>query len=106
MENEKYVAQKKYHAKNRQTLTLSFMKSTEQELLDYLETVPNKAGYIKNLIRDDIINKTESTDISSSLNKVKEIVRSYYNYENGDDFSFYAAGCMEELVDLLQIRGT
>lgn len=57
MENsDKYSAQKKYHAKNRQTLTLSFMKSTEQDLLDYLDTVPNKAGYIKGLIREDIKN--------------------------------------------------
>ncbi len=59
MESDKYTAQKKYHAKNRQTLTLSFMKSTEQDLLDYLETVPNKAGYIKELIREDIKNHPE-----------------------------------------------
>ena len=64
MERDKYSAQKKYHAKNRQTLTLSFMKSTEQELLDYLETVPNKAGYIKNLIREDMKRIKESQKIS------------------------------------------
>ena len=54
MNTDKYAAQKKYLAKNRQTLTISFMKSTEQDLLDHLETVPNKAGYIKQLIREDI----------------------------------------------------
>lgn len=58
METDKYSAQKRYHAKNRQTLTLSFMKSTEQDLLDYLETVTNKAGYIKNLIREDMKNRS------------------------------------------------
>lgn len=35
-------------------MTIAFMKSTEQDLLDYLETVPNKAGYIKQLIREDM----------------------------------------------------
>ncbi len=60
MENsDKYSAQKKYHAKNRQTLTLSFMKSTEQDLLDYLDNVPNKAGYIKELIREDMKNNPD-----------------------------------------------
>lgn len=54
MADDKYAAQKRYLAKNRQTLTISFMKSTEQDLLDYLETVPNKAGYIKQLIRNDM----------------------------------------------------
>lgn len=54
MDSDKYAAQKKYHANNRQTMTIAFMKSTEQDLLDYLETVPNKAGYIKQLIREDM----------------------------------------------------
>lgn len=35
-------------------MTIAFMKSTEQDLLDYLETIPNKAGYIKQLIREDM----------------------------------------------------
>jgi hypothetical protein len=54
MATDKYSAQEKYHAKNRQTMTIAFMKSTEQDLLDWLDKAPNKAGYIKELIREDM----------------------------------------------------
>ena len=56
MTTSKYSAQERYHAKNRQTITIAFMKSTEQDILDRLDSAPNKAGYIKQLIREDIKN--------------------------------------------------
>lgn len=30
------------------------MKNTEQDIIEKLDSVPNKAGYIKQLIRQDI----------------------------------------------------
>lgn len=104
MEKNKYAAQNRYQAKNRQNLTIAFMKSTEQDLLDYLETVPNKAGYIKELIRKDMRRKSDPTDESILLGKIKDIVRDFYNYQHGEDFCYYAATRMEEMVDLLNIR--
>lgn len=54
---DKYAPQKRYAAKNRRTYTFAFFASTEGELIDKLEKVPNKAGYIKALIRKDIENE-------------------------------------------------
>ena len=40
---------------------LKFVKTTEQDLIDYLESQPNKSGYIKSLIRADM-QRQERTD--------------------------------------------
>lgn len=37
-----------------------FVLSTEGDLLEYLETKPNKSGYIKGLIRDDMDKNNET----------------------------------------------
>ena len=50
----KYAAQEKYHKAHTQSITIRLMKSTEQDIISKLEKQPNKAGYIKNLIRKDI----------------------------------------------------
>lgn len=34
--------------------TIKVIKTTEADIIEKLESVPNKAGYIKQLIRDDI----------------------------------------------------
>lgn len=47
-------AQKKYRANTVKTLTLEFYPAKDQELLDKLNEVDSKQGYIKNLIREDI----------------------------------------------------
>lgn len=38
----------------RQRYTIAFMRRTEADLIEKLETVPNRAGYIKALIRRDL----------------------------------------------------
>jgi hypothetical protein len=57
MSKENPTPQERYHAKNRKDYKLSCMKSTEQDIIDKLESVPNKAGYIKALIRKDLNKK-------------------------------------------------
>lgn len=47
-------AQKKYRATKVKTITLEFYPNKDQELLDKLNEVESKQGYIKNLIREDI----------------------------------------------------
>jgi hypothetical protein len=47
-------AQRRYKKKNVVRVTVDFNRATEQPLIDKLDGQPNKAGYIKKLIRDDI----------------------------------------------------
>ncbi|MCQ2515458.1 MAG: hypothetical protein MJ094_01180 [Saccharofermentans sp.] len=57
---EKFGPQERYQAKNRVNVTLAFMKSTEQDLLDHLSKQDNKAGYIKSLIRADMAKNNDN----------------------------------------------
>ena len=52
MQNE--TPQTRYNKQYMKSVTFSFNRKTEQELLDKLDNVPNKSGYIKQLIRADI----------------------------------------------------
>lgn len=54
MSNTKYEPQKRYAAKYKKQYLLPCFTNTEQDIIDKLESVPNKAGYIKQLIRADI----------------------------------------------------
>lgn len=49
-----FAAQRKYDKENTKSFALKFMKTTEQDLIEHLEKQPNKSGYIKKLIRDDM----------------------------------------------------
>lgn len=49
-------AVKKYDAANTKRLLLKFNLGTDKDILDKLDAVPNKQGYIKQLIREDIKN--------------------------------------------------
>lgn len=57
IEKRKVTPQEKYHKAHTQSITIRLMKNTEQDIISKLESVPNKAGYIKSLIRKDIANK-------------------------------------------------
>jgi len=50
----KYGPQERYHKKNRVDYKMPCMRSTEQDIIDWLESQPNKSGYIKQLIRADM----------------------------------------------------
>lgn len=51
-----YAAQKKYNANNTVEFRFRCMKTTEADIIEQLEKQPNKSGYIKSLIRQDIKN--------------------------------------------------
>lgn len=54
MSERKMTPQKRYDAKYRQQFKIDCYTRTEQDIIQRLESVPNKAGYIKQLIRADI----------------------------------------------------
>lgn len=54
MSNPKYAPQERYAKKYKREYRVACFTTTEQDIIDKLESVPNKAGYIKALIRADI----------------------------------------------------
>ncbi len=54
MSKDKPTPQDRYAAKYKKQFKIDCITTTEQDIIKKLESVPNKAGYIKNLIREDI----------------------------------------------------
>lgn len=48
---------KRYKKERCFTMCLSFNREAEKELIDYINSLPNKNGYIKSLIRHDLAKK-------------------------------------------------
>ena len=51
-------AQTRYHKANIVNLRLGLNRKTDQDVIEKLDSVPNKQGYIKQLIRQDIATST------------------------------------------------
>ena len=47
-------AAKKYQQEKTKSISVCLSVNTDKDILDHLSTIPNKAGYIKQLIRNDI----------------------------------------------------
>lgn len=62
MPSEKYSRQAKYDANNTKMFGLKLNLNTDKDVIEKLDTVKNKQGYIKSLIRADL----EGTDDSIS----------------------------------------
>nr|DAJ59139.1 MAG TPA: hypothetical protein [Caudoviricetes sp.] len=54
MSNRKLTPQEVYNKGKTSTVTIRLVHSTEQDIIEKLDSVPNKNGYIKALIRADI----------------------------------------------------
>lgn len=54
MDIKKETPQERYHKAHTVNVNIRLMKNTEQDIIEQLRRVPNKAGYIKALIRADI----------------------------------------------------
>lgn len=52
-------AQMKYNKEHTKQVTLRLNKRTEADIIDWLELIPNKQGYIKALIRLDMERRDE-----------------------------------------------
>lgn len=49
-----YAGQKKYIREKTRRMTFNFVKTTDADIIEKLESVDNRMGYIKRLIREDI----------------------------------------------------
>ena len=47
-------AQRRYDAENTRQVHLKLNRNTDKDVLDKLDEVPSKQGYIKRLIREDL----------------------------------------------------
>ena len=54
MAERKETPQERYHKAHTVNVNIRLMKNTEQDIIQKLNSVPNKAGYIKALIRADM----------------------------------------------------
>jgi len=54
MPEKKETPQDRYHKAHTVNVNIRLMKNTEQDIIQKLASVPNKAGYIKSLIRADM----------------------------------------------------
>ncbi|MCI9553024.1 MAG: hypothetical protein HFE94_05765 [Acutalibacter sp.] len=54
MSEKKETPQERYHKAHTVNVNIRLMKNTEQDIIEKLASVPNKAGYIKSLIRADM----------------------------------------------------
>lgn len=50
----KETPQDRWNKAHTTSIAIRFMHKSDQDILSKLESVPNKAGYIKRLIREDI----------------------------------------------------
>lgn len=57
-----YAAQAKYDKEKTRRYVVKVMQTTEQDIIKKLDSVPNKSGYIKSLIRADIKKGDETND--------------------------------------------
>lgn len=51
-----YARQDRYDAANTRQIKFKFNRKTDADILAQLDAVPNKQGYIKKLIREDLKN--------------------------------------------------
>ncbi len=51
---KKETPQERYNKAHTKSIHIRLMKNTEQDIIQKLDGVPNKAGYIKQLIRADM----------------------------------------------------
>lgn len=52
-----YEQNSKWNKANTLLLTIRLVKTTEQDLIEWLNSQPNKSGYVKALIRKDMEDK-------------------------------------------------
>lgn len=57
MQNKKAAYNAKYNRANTKQVKIHLNVKTDSDILEHLATVPNTAGYLKALIRNDINNK-------------------------------------------------
>ena len=86
MSERKKTPQERYAAKYKKQFKIDCITTTEQDIIEKLESVPNKAGYIKQLIRADIAKGKQKNIKNPSM-------RTIYSSE---DFLLYQKLCTNQ----------
>ena len=63
-------AVKRYNAVNVKMISLKLNRKTDKDILEHMETIENKQGYLKQLIRSDIKGMV-NTNVNSNENLFK-----------------------------------
>ena len=71
---EKYAPQNKYDQNNTTQVKLKLNKKTDADLLEWIETLDNKQGTIKEIIRKHIANQKFDDLLSEKLTRAVESV--------------------------------
>jgi hypothetical protein len=58
-----YRATKKYNKESTKLFNIRLVVNTEKDIIEWLEGVENKSGYIKQLIRMDMAEKSENEKV-------------------------------------------
>ena len=62
----------KYDAENTVQIKLKLNKKTDSDIINKLDSVPNKQGYIKGLVREDIKNEAGPAGAGAAAGKDTE----------------------------------
>lgn len=86
--SQRAIEHDKLHAKR---IYIKLNKENDKDILDHLENVPNKQGYIKRLIRKDMEDMKEKMNKKYDLNLIKVGIASSCDY--------FRDTSLQELVD-------
>jgi hypothetical protein len=60
-----YASNNRYNAANTTVYAFRVVRNTEQDIIEKLENVENKSGYLKRLIREDIMRETKAAGVNA-----------------------------------------
>ena len=76
MSKSNMTPHERYELTNTKRMTFKFNLKTDADILEKLNSVPNKLGYLKSVIRADIANKTNASKKKAEvIEKLKDIER-------------------------------
>lgn len=88
-------ANKKYDQENTRLITLKLNKKTDKDILDKFDTVPNRQGYVKNLVRADMGENTVGDYPGNLINDI---------YVTADVKESYNSDNIDKALDLLKVE--
>ena len=101
---KKLTPQERYDKDNTRTYAIKVVKTTEPDIFEKLENEPNKSGYIKRLIREDLNFKKEVPEFEEGMTDYQFrafliLIRSIVEKEKRDDVLKILTDMIEYLED-------
>lgn len=96
-----YPSEQKYRKKNLLTTTLTLNRNTEADLVEKIESVPNKSRYLKELIRHDISRSNHPSDAEMTPEEKRDWLEEHGYIRQVDGVQYLsleatsALGCVE-----------